>query len=262
MEWAALYLALGAVAGVLAGLLGVGGGLVIVPVLAWAFAAQGLAEQHVMHLALGTSLASIVFTSLSSIRAHHRRGAVHWPVVRRLAPGIVLGTLAGAALAAALPTDILRRVFALFVFTVAAQIGFGVQPAAHRRLPGWAGLSAAGGGIGVVSAVVGIGGGSMTVPFLIWCNTAVREAVATSAAVGLPIALAGAAGYLLAGHGVAELPSAAIGYVHGPALAGIALASVVFAPLGAHLAHCLPVLALRRVFAGVLALIGMRMLLS
>ncbi|MDD3448204.1 MAG: sulfite exporter TauE/SafE family protein [Gammaproteobacteria bacterium] len=262
METLLIYLVVGAFAGVLAGLFGVGGGLIIVPALAFTFQAQAVDPAVLMHVAIGTSLATIVVTSLSSVRAHHRRGAVLWEVFRRLTPGIVVGALLGAAVADLLPGDWLRRIFALFVLTIAAQMGFGLKPAPHRGLPGAPGMFGAGGVIGSISAIVGIGGGSLTVPFLTWCNVEMRNAVATSAACGLPIAVAGAAGFIFQGWGEAALPAWSSGYVYWPAFAGIAVASTAFAPLGAKLAHSLPGAKLKRIFAIFLAVIGLRLLLG
>jgi hypothetical protein len=262
MEAWLVYLAVGAIAGLLAGLFGVGGGLVIVPALAWVFSTQGVDPALIMHLALGTSLTTIVLTAISSVRAHHRRGAVRWVIVHRLAPGIVVGTLAGAVIADALPTHALRQFFAVFELTVAALLWWNHQPAGHRGLPGAAGMGLAGGGIGVVSALVGIGGGTLTVPFLTWCKVHLREAVATSSACGLPIAIAGATGYLVMGLGNPSLPAQATGYIYWPAFAGIALTSVLLAPVGARLAHTLPVNQLRKLFALFLAVIGVRMLIG
>lgn len=261
VEWL-IYLGVGAAAGLLAGMLGVGGGLVIVPVLAWLFHGFGFDPALIMHLALGTSLATIVFTSISSVRAHHRRGAVLWPAVQRLAPGIVLGVALGAQLVERLPTASLRTVFAAFVLLAAVQMGFSLLPEACRALPGRLGTAGAGALIGGVSAIVGIGGGTLTVPFLLWCSVSLRQAVATSAACGLPIAAAGALAFAWTGYGNAALPVHALGYVYLPATLGIALSSVVFAPLGARLAHRLPVPVLKRFFALFLALVGLRMLLA
>lgn len=261
METLLIYLAVGAFAGTLAGLFGVGGGLVIVPVLVFVFKGQGIGEAVIMHLAVGTSLATIVFTAISSVRAHHRRGVVRWDAVRRLTPGIVVGALAGAVIADAMPTPVLRVFFAVFELTVAALLWWNRQPAAHRSLPGTVGMSAAGGVIGAVSSIVGIGGGTLTVPFLAWCNVQLREAVATSSACGLPIALAGATGFLIMGWSEPRLPALATGYLYWPAFAGIGVASVLFAPLGAKLAHTLPVATLRKFFALFLAALGVRMLL-
>ncbi|QQS55903.1 MAG: sulfite exporter TauE/SafE family protein [Candidatus Competibacteraceae bacterium] len=256
------YLTLGLFAGVMAGLLGVGGGLIIVPALAWIFHHQQVSDAITMHLAIGTSLATIVVTSISSVRAHHRRGAVLWPIFWRLTPGIVVGAWLGAAIADALPSAVLSKVFAVFVLTVAAQMGFGAKPAPHRDLPGTAGMLSAGGVIGAVSAIVGIGGGSLTVPFLTWCNTAIRQAVATSSACGLPIALAGTLGFIVTGLNAAGRPDWSLGYIYGPALVGITLTSMLSAPLGAKLAHTLPTDVLKKVFAVFLTLVGVKMLLG
>jgi uncharacterized membrane protein YfcA len=256
-----LYLALGAFAGLLAGLLGVGGGLVIVPVLTFIFTAQHLPAEHILHLALGTSLASIMFTSLSSLRAHHGRGAVDWQVVRRISPGIMVGTFAGSWVAAQLSTRFLKGFFVLFLYYVALQMLLNIRPQPHRQLPGCLTMFGVGGLIGGVSSLVGIGGGSMSVPFLVWCNSPMRTAIGTSAAIGFPIALAGAIGYLINGLAV-TLPPYSLGFVYLPALAGVALASICTAPLGARLAHSLPIGGLKKIFALLLLAMGTKMLLS
>jgi len=247
-------------AGLLAGLLGVGGGLIIVPVLAWLFVAQQLPSEIIMHLALGTSLASIVLTSVSSSYAHHRHAAVLWPVVVSLSPGIIIGALLGSFIADGLPSDLLRTIFALFEIAVAMQMGFSLIPQAGRNLPGSWGRSAAGGVIGVVSSIVGIGGGTLTVPFLVFCRVSIHKAVATSAACGLPIALAGSLGYVMMGWQNQSLPENSVGFVYLPALVTILLTSMLFAPLGARLAHRLPVATLKKIFAGLLFILGVIML--
>lgn len=257
----AIYLTLGAAAGVLAGLFGIGGGLVIVPVLAWVFGGQGMDGAIIMHLAIGTSLATIWITSVASIRAHHRRGAVQWPLVRSLLPGVVAGALFGAYIADLLPTPGLKRLFGVFEILVALQMLFVSGYRAHFSLPGRIGLGGAGAIIGTVSALLGIGGGTLTVPYLVWCRVTMLHAVATAAACGLPIAIAGGVGFLVAGWGRAELPDFATGYIYWPAFFGVALASSLTAALGARLAHALPTLVLRRLFAGLLLLIGGKMLL-
>ena len=257
-----IYMVVGAATGVVAGLLGVGGGLIIVPALAWIFHLNGLPASLIMHMAIGTSLATIIITSISSVRAHHRHGAVLWPVFRRLAPGLFVGTLLGSELAGALRSDALRIIFGVFELAVAAQIVFGFKPAPHRNLPGQAVMLAVGGVIGLVSAIVGIGGGSLTVPFLTWCNTTIHQAVATSAACGLPIALGGALGFMLNGWSHPDLPPWSIGYIYGPALLGIGTVSMLTAPLGARLAHSLPTDVLKKAFAGFLGIIGIKMLLG
>lgn len=262
MEPLLLYLAVGAFAGLIAGLFGVGGGLVIVPVLVFVFKSQAVSGEVLVHLAIGTSLATIVFTSVSSVYAHHRRGAVRWDLFRQLAPGIVIGALAGALLAGALPTKVLRSLFGVFELAVATYLWWNRQPAPHRSLPGAAGMGVAGGVVGTVSSILGIGGGTLTVPFLVWCNVPLRTAVATSAACGLPIAVAGATGFVVTGWNAPGLPAEASGYLHWPAFAGIVVASMAFAPLGAKLAHTLPVADLRRYFALFLAVLGVRMLIG
>lgn len=253
------YLALGLVAGFVAGLLGVGGGLIMVPVLTWAFAAQGFTAAYNIHLALGTSLAVIVLTSVSSLRAHHGHGAVDWATVRRMAPGILAGTLAGSLAAAWLPDAGLKLFFTVFLFYAATQMLLGFKPKPSRAMPGWPGMSLAGGVIGVVSSWVGIGGGTLTVPFLTWCNTDLRRAIGTSAAVGFPIAVAGTLGYVASGHAVAGLPGGSLGFVYLPALAAIAAGSWLTAPLGARATHRWPVDRIKKIFAGLLYLLGVRM---
>lgn len=255
----AAYGGLGLVVGFVAGLLGVGGGLIIVPVLIMLLHTHGQAVGMEPQLALGTSLATILFTSLSSVRAHHRRGAVEWPLVRRIAPGIVLGTLAGAALAARMPATVLKIFFVVFLFYAAVQMWLDFKPAPHRGLPGRIGTALAGGVIGVVSSWVGIGGGTLSVPFMLWHNVPLHRAIATSAAIGFPIAFAGAAGYVLGGWTVSGLPAGSLGFVYLPALAGIVLGSVLTAPLGARTAHRLPVRPLKRVFALLLFTLALRM---
>ncbi len=255
----AAYGGLGLAVGFVAGLLGVGGGLIIVPVLVMLLHRHGLAAGMEPQLALGTSLATILFTSVSSVRAHHRRGAVEWPLVRRIAPGIVLGTLAGAALATQMPAMILKLFFVAFLSYAAVQMWLDFRPAPHRGLPGRIGTSLAGGVIGVVSSWVGIGGGTLSVPFMLWHNVPLHRAIATSAAIGFPIAAAGAVGYVLGGWAVNGLPAGSLGFVYLPALAGIVLGSVLTAPLGARTAHRLPVRPLKRIFALLLFTLALRM---
>ncbi len=257
-----IYLAVGAMAGVLAGLLGIGGGLVIVPMLVFCFTWQGVSQESIMHIALGTSMASIIFTAVSSFMAHHRRGAVRWVVVRRIVPGILVGTFLGTIVASRLSTGFLKGFFCLFLYYVAIQMLVDKKPRVSRDLLGNAGMFGVGNVIGVVSSLVGIGGGTLSVPFMMWCNIPVHHAIGTSAAIGFPIAIAGTAGYILNGWNVSTLPLHSIGYVYLPALVGIVAASVLTAPLGVRLAHSLPVARLKSVFAVLLLLVGTRMLLS
>ncbi|MBW7902097.1 MAG: sulfite exporter TauE/SafE family protein [Rhodocyclaceae bacterium] len=256
--WA--YLLLGAFAGFMAGLLGLGGGGIMVPILTTIFLAEGFARSEVVHLALGTSMAAIVFTSISSLRAHHAHGAVLWNVVRGITPGILLGTFGATFLAARAPTMALTLFFAVFMSYVAVQMLLDIKPKPHRELPGTLGMSAVGVGIGGVSALVAIGGGTLSVPFMTWCNVKARHAIGTSAAIGLPIALAGTAGYLINGWGHPNLPPASFGFVYLPALVLVVVVSMATAPFGARLAHRLPVATLKRVFAGVLMLLVAKML--
>ena len=257
-----MYAATGALAGVLAGLLGVGGGLVIVPALSSVFEAQGLPKESIIHLALGTSLASIVFTSLSSTRAHHLRGSVDFSLVRRITPGILIGTFLGGAAAATLSTPWLKAVFAIFLITVVVQLFSGIRPRPTRTLPGAWGLTSVGLAIGGVSGLVGIGGGSLSVPFMIFCNVEVRRTIGTSAAIGFPIAVSGTLSYIINGFGVTPHVPYTLGYLHLPALAGVALFSVLTAPLGAKLGTLLPPTRIKRAFACMLAVVALKMLWS
>jgi len=256
------YMGLGVVVGILAGLLGVGGGLVIVPMVVFTLAWQGAPSQHLMHLALGTSLASIIFTSVSSFYAHHKRGAVHWTVVRRIVLGILTGTFLGSCLAARMSTNLLKGLFVVFLFYMGFQMLTNAKPKPTRGLPGPLGMFGVGNGIGAVSALVGIGGGSLSVPFMVWCNVPVHEAIGTSAAIGFPIAVAGTVGYIVNGLGAAGLPPYCLGYVYLPALAGTVAASIFTAPIGVRLAHSLPVHKLKRIFALLLFVMGIKMLIG
>lgn len=262
MIYILLYLAVGAVAGVLAGLLGIGGGLVIVPMLTFVFTSQGLAPDYILHMALGTSLASILFTSVSSMKSHHKRGAVLWPVVLKITPGIMVGTFAGSWIASLLSTGFLKGFFGCFLLYVATQMLMGIKPKPTRDIPGTMGIFASGSIIGIFSSLVGIGGGTLSVPFLSWCNTRIHKAIGTSAAIGFPIAIAGTLGYVVTGFNVQGLPDWTLGFVNLKALLGIVAASVMTAPLGVRLAHSLPIDKLKRIFAVLLYLVGTRMLVS
>lgn len=262
MEALIVYLILGAFVGIVAGLLGVGGGLIIVPVLILLFQHYDFSAGIITHLAVGTSLATIMLTSISSVRAHHAHGAVLWPVFWQLLPGIITGTLLGALLASFISSASLKTFFGIFELVVAMQMAMELRPTATRTLPRIPGMTLAGNLIGAVSALVGIGGGTMTVPFLVWCNITMQKAVATSSACGLPIAIAGAIGFMLTGWQNPQLPAGSTGFVYWPAFAGIILTSMLTAPLGAKLAHRLPSRTLKKIFAIFLAILGIRMLLS
>lgn len=261
MIWVALQcLALGGLAGFLAGLLGIGGGLLMVPFFAWILPAAGMPSEQIMQVAVGTSLSVIALTSLSSTLAHHRRGGVMWPVFKALVPGLILGALIGAAIADVTPGLWLKRIVGVAALLVAVKMMLNIKPAPHREIPAAPGLFVAGNIIGSISALIGIGGGSLTVPFLNWCNTEMKRAVGTAAACGIPIAWAGAVGFIWAGMNETGLPGMSLGYVYLPALLATGVASISLAPLGARAAHALPAAQLKKVFAMLLLAIGLKML--
>jgi uncharacterized membrane protein YfcA len=253
--------ALGLCTGFLAGLLGIGGGMLMVPFITLILTGRGVPADLAVKMAIATSMATIVFTSISSVRAHHQRGSVRWDVVKLLAPGIVLGAaLASMGVFSLLKGTWLALFFAGFVGFSATQMLLNKKPKPGRGLPGPAGQLAGGGLIGFLSGLVGAGGGFISVPFMTWCNVPVHNAVATSAALGFPIALSNALGYSVSGQSVAGLPAGSVGYIFVPALAVIASASVLMAPLGVKAAHALPVHQLKRLFASVLYLLAGYML--
>ncbi|AVQ84509.1 MULTISPECIES: sulfite exporter TauE/SafE family protein [unclassified Variovorax] len=253
--------ALGLGTGFLAGLLGIGGGMMMVPFITIIMGHRGVPADLAVKMAIATSMATIIFTSVSSVRAHHKRGAVRWDIVKRLAPGIVIGSLVGSlGVFALLKGTALAIVFALFVGFSATQMFLDKKPKPTRQMPGTGGQLAAGGAIGFISGLVGAGGGFISVPFMTWCNIAIHNAVATSAALGFPIAVANVAGYVVSGQSVDGLPAGSFGYIWLPALAVIAACSVLTAPLGAKAAHSLPVKKLKRVFASILYLLAAYML--
>ena len=254
-------LLLGCCTGFLAGLLGIGGGMLMVPFMTFMLSHLGLDGALAVKTAIATSMATIMFTSLSSVRAHHARGAIRWDLVRTLAPGItVMALLTGALLYPHLRGAALAAMFAIFVSFSATQMLLDRKPAASRQMPGTAGRFVAGGVIGSVSGLLGAGGGFISVPFMAWCNVPVHNAVATSAALGFPIAVASTLGNLIGGWNVQNPLAGSFGYLWFPGLAVIATASVLFAPLGARTAHALNVRQLRRAFAGMLYLLAAYML--
>lgn len=251
-----VYLLLGAVAGLTAGLFGVGGGLVIVPALVFTFSFLEIAPSILTQLAIGTSLATIVLTSISSVRAHHGYDNVDWSLWLRLAPAIALGVILGVYTAVGMAGVHLQILFGVFAILVGLQMGLRLQPRPGRVVPGLAGLGLAGTIIGYVSALFGIGGGSLTVPFLSWCNVKMQKAVGLSAACGLPIAVVGCLTNIVAGWGREDLPEYSTGFVYWPAFLGVVLASTLFARVGARLAQRLPEARLKQIFALFLVIIG------
>lgn len=254
-----LYLVTGIFAGLASGLLGVGGGLIIVPILFFIFSAQNLPAEHVMHMALATSLATIIITSISSTHAHHKKQAVLWPVFFLLAPGICIGAWLGGIAASEIPTTILKPAFGFFELFVAGLLLWNKQSQQHNISINKIKSALGGFVIGSLSAIVGIGGGTLTVPFLQWHNIAMRNAVATSAACGLPITIFGTASFVFAGWSIPNLPELSLGYVYLPAFSFIIITSFLFAPVGAKLAHRLPEHTLKKGFAIFLMLLGLKM---
>lgn len=252
---------LGLCSGFLAGLLGIGGGMVMVPFITLLLSSREVNPELAVKMAIATSMATIVFTSVSSVRAHHQRGAVRWDIVKSFAPGIVAGAaIASFGVFAILKGSSLALLFALFVGFSATQMFLDKKPAASRQLPGPIGLIGAGGVIGFLSGLVGAGGGFISVPLMTWCNVAIHNAVATSAALGFPIALANALGYAFSGAQLSNLPPYSLGYIWLPGLIVIAGCSVTTAPVGASAAHRLPVKRLKRIFASVLYVLAAYML--
>lgn len=257
-----LFLAVGALAGLLAGLFGIGGGMVIVPVLVFTFEAQQLSADVLTHMAVATSLATIVFTSISSVLEHHRNGAVQWPLVMQLSAGIIVGTVLGVALITKVPGPVLQNIIGVFALLLSAKMFFDLNPSRDGKVPGQPALLGAGGIIGFGSSWFGIGGGTFTVPYLSWMQLPMRQAVATSAACGLPIALTGALSNIWAGWNNPLLPSWSSGFLYWPAIIGIVLTSMPMAKVGAKLAHRLDQKKLKKGFAFLLLVVGLRFLLS
>ncbi len=260
MHWWLAYVAIGALAGFIAGLLGIGGGAVIVPLLVFAFTAQGVPESNLLHLALATTMATIIFTSLSSARAHHSHGSVDWTMARIMMPGMLAGAFVAALIAGMVPTRPLAITFTALIFVAATQVVLDLRPKTTRAVPGPAGVFAAASLIGAISSLLAVGGAFLTIPFLAWCNVPLRRAIGTAAANGFPIALAGTAAYVLQGWRVPGLPEGSLGYVYLPALALIAASSMLTAPAGAKLAHRMPVKKLRILLALILYALAIRLL--
>ncbi len=256
-----VLLVIGAVTGTLAGLLGIGGGIILVPILLWVLQNHpNIAQANIMQIALATSLTTIIFTALSSIRAHHKRKAIEWAVVKKFAPGMIIGTISGVFIASLLSNEILKIIFSIFLIIIAIQLFLGLVPSGKMGIPNAFETNLIGSGIGCLSALVGIAGGSLTVPLLLWFKIPLRNAIATSAACGLPISAAGAIGYFLLG--LKNGQDFSSGYIYWPAVISLVPTSLLFAPLGAKLAHTLPVGHLKRIFAVLLAFISIKMFLS
>ena len=261
LQWAIYYLMLGLFVGYFSGLLGIGGGLIMVPVLSFLFEIQHLPAHNILHLALGTSMATILFTSISSTYQHHAHKAVNWDAVKFITPGILLGTVLGALIVGYVGTFYLTIFFILFVYFAATQMLAGFKPDPSRDYPTRTEVTVAGMVIGSISSIVSIGGGVLSVPYLVWHKQPLRNAIATSAALGFPIAFGGTLGYIATGYfrGV-DLPALSLGYVYLPALLWLVVGTMVTAPMGARATHRMPVDRLRQVFALVLFVLATRML--
>ena len=263
MEWWLGYLCLGAVVGFFAGLLGIGGGLIMVPVLSFLFSEQGFPPDRIIYLALGTSMAAIIFTSISSLRTHHLNGAVNWHIVKFITPGVIFGTFCGVTLANSISERYLSVFIILFIYYAATRMLFNNISKPSRKLPGKAGIIAAGGFIGGVSSLVAIGGGVLTVPFLSMCNVKLQHAIGTAAAIGFPIAVAGTIGYIVSGIIQSRiLPEYSLGYIYLPALAGIVVFSMITASMGAKITHIMQVATIRKIFVILLYVLGTKMLVG
>lgn len=262
IEWLALYLGLGIFVGFMAGLFGIGGGIIMVPALTAIFIAQGMPVEEVVHLALGTSMSAIIVTSFASMRAHNAKEGVLWDIVKAMVPGIILGTFAATFVAAYLKSMPLAVFFSFFTAYVALQMIIDKKPKPTRQISGKKGLFFGGSVIGSISALVSIGGGSLTVPYLVWQNIDLKKAIGTSAAIGLPLSITGTLGYIIAGWDHTSMENYQLGFVYLPSVAAISVTSFFMAPYGAKLAHVLPVAILKKVFALLLIILSMKMLLS
>jgi uncharacterized membrane protein YfcA len=262
MTWIAAYVLGGAVVGFLAGMLGIGGGMTLVPLLAAMFTAQGYTHDHIVHLALATAMAAAVFTSAAGAREHHKRRAVDWHIVKRMAPGMLIGTLVATIASGWVPQRQLALAFAVVVYAASAQMVLGKKPRAARTLPGSLPLFGVGALIGAAAGLVSAGGAFLSMPFMVFCGVPIITAIGTGAALSVPVALMGSIGYAAAGWNVAGLPPYSLGFIDLPALAALSCASVLTAPFGARLAHRMPIQTLRRIFALLLFVLATRMLVS
>lgn len=265
------YLAAGSLAGILAGLFGIGGGMIIVPALIYIFKVQGVPEAALTHVGIGTSLATIIVTSISSLRAHNSKGAVNWSVWKRMAPGLATGSLIGAGIASIIHGDSLQAIIGVGAFLVGLKMLFmknkSLEENDFSKLPSPIGQTGLGGGIGLVSAIFGIGGGTLTVPILSYYGLKIQNAVGTSAACGLPIAASGAFGFFVFGQFIdpsikEALPSGVLGFVHIYAFICVSIVSFFTARIGAKLAHKLPAATLKKAFAILLLVVGIKLVLN
>ncbi|HKW38062.1 MAG TPA: sulfite exporter TauE/SafE family protein [Burkholderiales bacterium] len=262
MEWWLGYVAIGAAVGFFAGMLGIGGGAIMVPLLVIVFDAQGLPKSHILHLAVGTGMATILFTSVASVRAHASRGAIRWDIARNITPGILLGGLVGSWIASFIPPLVFAALFTAVIYIAATNLLIDRKPKPSREAPGFVGMSVFGFVVSAASAFAAIGGAFLTVPFMLWCNVPMLPAIGTAAVIGFPIALSGTIGFIATGLRETGLPPYTVGFVYLPALAGIVVTSMLMAPVGAAAAHRLPTVWLKRIFAVLFYVMATKMLLT
>ncbi len=259
MDWFIIYILIGLAVGLIAGMLGIGGGTTLVPLLVFAFTTQDFDSTKILHLAIGTTITTIVFTSISSLRQHHRRGVVRWDIFKKATPGLIGGTLLGTFVADVLSSESLAIFFVLFVYYSSIKLFFDSNHSTKRELPGVIGVTFASILIGIISSLVGAGGGVISIPLMVMCNVPILQAVGTSAALGFPIAVAGSIGYIYHGLGESLLPALSLGYVYTPALLGIVLGTFITVPFGVRVAHQMQGDSLKKVFAVLLFLLASRM---
>ena len=260
MDWWLAYLTIGAFVGFMAGLLGIGGGMTMVPMLVFVFTAKALSPDHLVHMALATSMATIPFTSAASVRAHHQHGGVDWKIVVGMLPGLAVGAALGALAAGMVPGRPLAMFFTAFVFYSGVNMFLDKKPKSSRTLPGRGGLALVAGGIAFLSSFLAAGAAFITVPYMTWCNVPMRRAIGTAAAIGFPLAVASSVGFVYAGSKVSGLPPGSFGYIYLPALGLIVATSVFTAPLGARFSQRVPVRQLRIVFGVMMLLLAAAML--
>ena len=259
MDWLLIYVLIGIAVGFIAGMLGIGGGTTLVPLLVFVFTAAEFSNDKILHLALGTTITSIIFTSISSVKAHHSRGVVRWDIFRQVSPSLIIGTLSGTFVADFLNSRSLAIFFVAFVYITSIQLFFDSKNTVKRELPGIVGLCIAGFLIGAISSLVGAGGGVLSIPLMVLCRVPIIQAVGTSAALGFPIAIAGSAGYFYHGIGEPLLPPLSLGYIYLPALIGITIGTFFTVPIGARMAHKMPASYLKKIFSILLFFLATRM---
>ena len=262
MIWLFIYALTGAFVGFIAGLLGIGGGMTLVPILAALFSAQALSADHIVHMALATAMASAAFTSSASVREHHKHGGVDWTIVKTMVPGMMTGSLLSTFASGWLTQRTLAIAFAIIVFTAATQMLLGKKPHAARTMPGPMPSFVIGLCIGTISGLVSAGGTFLIMPVMLYCGVAMHTAIGTGAAIGIPVTIIGTLGYIASGWRVSDLPEYHLGFVYLPALAALVAISVLTAPAGARLARRLPVTTLKRIFALLMYVLAAKMAVS